>query len=80
MAIGSKCADCGGREHTGPCEANMHRCVDCKHYEWAEVDSSDGHPDENAGPFCGARHGVQNLKQFPFKKTGCKHFEHFERK
>ena len=53
----------------------MNRCTDCKHYEWAEADSSDGWPDENAGHVCGARHGVENLKQFPFINTNCEHFE-----
>lgn len=51
------------------------RCLDCRHYEWGEIDYSDGWPDENAGPVCGARHGVQNLRQFPFKKTACAEFE-----
>ena len=51
------------------------RCTDCKHYEWLEADSSDGWPDEKAGPSCGARHGVQNLKQFPFENTNCSEHE-----
>lgn len=50
-------------------------CGDCRHAEWCESDSSDGWTDHNAGWVCGARHGVGNLKQFPFKNTDCEHFE-----
>ena len=50
-------------------------CGQCRHLEWAEADSSDGWPDEDAGFICGARNGVDNLKQFPFKNTFCQEFE-----
>ncbi len=49
-------------------------CLKCSQYEWLEADSSDGWPDLNQGPVCNARHGVQNLKQFPFKNTNCSEF------
>ena len=52
-----------------------HDCTDCHHCEWLEADSSDGWPDPNAGWVCNARHGVGNLKPFPFRKTNCGSFK-----
>lgn len=48
-------------------------CTDCRHLEYDE-DNMDGYV-LSAWVTCGARSKVANLKQFPFKKTGCKSFE-----
>ena len=51
----------------------MAACADCKHYEWDDEDS-DGHI-VGSWNWCGARNGVSNLKQFPFRKTDCPTFK-----
>lgn len=52
-------------------------CADCRHLSYEIEDMSDGHwmSTSNQGFVCGARHGVQNLKQFPFSKTQCEKHE-----
>ncbi len=48
-------------------------CTDCRHLEYDE-DNMDGYV-LSAWVVCGARSKMANLRQFPFKKTGCKSFE-----
>ena len=48
------------------------RCVDCRHFESEEEDSSDGHYGKT-WVACLARKGVANFKQFPFVATACKY-------
>ena len=47
----------------------MAGCRGCEHLDYVEDSNSDGHVNwNNSGLVCNARHGVQNLKSFPFTK------------
>lgn len=50
-------------------------CADCEWFEADYEDASDGAWMSKPYMVCRARNGVSNLKQFPFRKTGCETFE-----
>lgn len=51
--------------------ADKESCYYCKYLDYIEDTDSDGHV-LNSGDICTKRHGVYNLKHFPFRnKQGC---------